>query len=170
MGFKRTHSLFLFCIDFSLISTIKMRSSEIIFLAFPGIVFSSPLGNARFWRRQASITASSACPSTSIVVQTNDIQASIIKQQEWNLCSFRLQQGLATGAYATSTCSSFGNGNMIPFSTTGLPPHETTTYIATYLTEYATLTSATEVISTDCTGALHTMSVGELGQGKFLSC
>jgi hypothetical protein len=153
-----------------------MRLSDcLICVALSGLGFSSPLG--RFFPRQYDqygTLTSSKCPSSSVPVQTNEVQASIIKQQEWNLCSYKSLQGLITGTF-TATCSSYGLNSMIPFTTTGGSPHATATFIATYITEYATLTSATQMTSTDCAGLVHTFSVGELGQGMlgatpFLHC
>ncbi|KAF2175914.1 hypothetical protein K469DRAFT_683377 [Zopfia rhizophila CBS 207.26] len=111
-----------------------------------------------FARQESS---SSQCPSTLIPVSTNDAQASIIQQQEWNLCSYKSGVG-----HTTPSCSSYGMNSMAPFFTTTscTCEQQSRTYIATYLTDYATLTEPTKVSSTDCGGGVHTFSVGELGQ------
>lgn len=119
---------------------------------------ASPL---RFLLRQEN-SYTSQCPLSTIPVSTNNVQASIISQQKWNLCSYKSNAG-----QTTLSCSSNGIDSMTPFFTTSLytAAQQSGTYIATYLTEYATLTAPALVTSTDCTGAVSTFSVGELGQG-----
>lgn len=107
----------------------------------------------------------SGCSTSVLPVYTDEIQASIISQQEWNLCSYQSELAMTTG-----TCSSYGQDYMTPFLTTsyvtsyGEPA--SATFIASYLTEYATLPSPSIVTSTDCIGASHVFPVGELGQGR----
>lgn len=127
----------------------------------PGI-WANPL----FRHNRRELYGPSSCSSSVIPVPTNEVQSSIIAQQEWNLCSYKSAQAMTTG-----TCSSYGQDAMTPFLTTQYVPNygstESRTFIASYLTEYATLTTSSAVTSTDCVGAEHVFPVGELGQGRL---
>ncbi|KAF2649203.1 hypothetical protein K491DRAFT_684050 [Lophiostoma macrostomum CBS 122681] len=106
---------------------------------------------------------SSICSSTSKPIETNFVQASIIEQQEWNLCFDE-----KSFCQADRTCIPYGPSSITPFlTTTSVTASGSTrvaTFIATYLTEYIILQSPTLITSTDCYALLYTFSVGELGQ------
>lgn len=108
----------------------------------------------------------SGCSSSVIPVPTNEVQSSIIAQQEWNLCSYKSAQAMTTG-----TCSSYGQDAMTPLLTTEYATNygstESGTFIASYLTEFATMTAPGIMTTADCMGAEHVFAVGELGQGRL---
>ena len=128
-----------------------------------GFAVGSPLQRLSHLARATQST----CSSTSIPVPTNEVQASIIRQQEWNLCSYKsvLSRGV-------QNCTSFGQDSMTPFlttaSTTSSGTTQNETFMATYLTEYATFTTKSLITTTDCSGVSSTLYVGELGQGWLL--
>ncbi|TGO36871.1 hypothetical protein BHYA_0112g00100 [Botrytis hyacinthi] len=85
-------------------------------------------------------------------------QASILSQQAYNLCLYK-----SSLRFGHEPCTSFGVSGLPPITTVITSQESTATFIASFLTEYAALTSPI-VIDTMIDGTSTQTSVGELGQ------
>ena len=145
-----------------MVHTVRFMVCVLLFLTS---VLGSPFDRFAEERRNQPLELLPGCSPAHNPLKTNAIEASIISQQEWNLCSYKVLLGQTSLA-----CTEYGTGFMTPFKTTTSKvvsgSTNNATFIATYLTEYATLPGPTLVTSTQCGGLLHTFSVGELGQGR----